>query len=160
MATNITSSNGRRAADLALATAVQDALNQYTPIRVWENNIQVSAQGGTVVLSGSVRSVTMKEIADERARGVKGVSAVQNQLVVDAEIETAVAQALAADARTRAGFPGILVGVVFGVVYLKGNVASAEMKNAATEIASRVAGVRRVSNELLTPAPLPAAAAK
>ena len=142
-----------------LTIAVWDALAQYTPVRVWNDAVQVTARGSTIVLSGGVRSRTKKEKTEEIARQVKGVSAVENHLVVDADVELAVAQALAADPRTKAVFPGVLVGVVFGVVYLKGQVASADVKKAASEVALKVPGVRSVSNELTT-LPEPVAAPK
>ncbi len=149
-------SNGKGDANQAMA--VRNALSQYTPLRIWEQGIQVDVQGGAVILSGNVRSRAVKEMAEQIARKIKGVSAVQNQLLADTDVEIAVAQALSSDARTRAGFPGILVGVVFGVVYLKGTVSSADIKNAATEIAAKVAGVRRVSNELVVATPQKTAA--
>ena len=146
-----------------LAIAVREMLWQYTPLRVSGQEVQVDARDSTVILSGAVRSRTVKATAEQLAWKVKGVGAVENQLIVDDDLEIAVAQTLASDARTRAGFPGILVGVVYGVAYLKGTVASAEIKNAAGEIARRVPGVTRVSNELVAPAaptkPAPAKAA-
>jgi osmotically-inducible protein OsmY len=151
--------DGPTESEQELTIAVWDALAQYTPVRVWNDAVRVNAQAGTIALSGSVRSRTMKEKAEEIARQVKGVSAVENHLVVDADVELAVAQALGADPRTKAAFPGVLVGVVFGVVYLKGQVATAEVKKAASEVALKVAGVRSVSNELTAP-PEPVAAAK
>lgn len=150
MTLDIVTTDGHGAADVALARTVRDALEKYAPIRIWGHNIQIDAHAGTVTLLGIARSHTVKEIAERLVRGVKGVSAVQNKLVVDFDIEIDVAQALASDPRTRAGFPGILVGVVFGITYLKGIVASAEIKSAATEITRRVPGVRLVSNELIT----------
>ena len=141
-----------KTADIALTTAVRDALMRHTPIRVWGHNVDVDVHAGIVILSGVARSRAARETAEKLARGVRGVTSVENQIVVDNDVEVAVAQALASDPRTRAGFPGILVGVVFGVAYLKGMVGSAEIKNAATEIIGRVAGVQRVSNELIVAA--------
>lgn len=138
--------------DANLEIAVRDALDQNALPRIWKHSIQVRASAGTVVLSGAVRNHTIKEIAENLARAVKGTSAVQNEIVVDSDLELAIAQALASDPRTRTGFPGILVGVVFGVVYLKGTAATEELKKAAGEIAGRIAGVLRVSNELMVPA--------
>ena len=137
--------------DEALIMAVRDALASYVPIRILGDSVELDARDGTVVLSGIVQSHTSRETAGQIVSKVPGVKAVENKLVVDAEVELAVAQALAADPRTRVAFPGILVGVVFGVVYLKGQVASAEIKTAANQVASKVPGVRSVSNELTTP---------
>jgi osmotically-inducible protein OsmY len=143
--------DGQDASSEALVSTIWEALCQYNPIRMWRDTVQVEAHAGDVVLSGVVRSHTARETAERIARAVKGVSAVENKLVVDADVEVAIAQALGADPRTRGGFPGILVGVVFGYVYLKGAVAAAEIKNAAGEVALKVAGVRSVSNELSVP---------
>jgi osmotically-inducible protein OsmY len=137
--------------DANLETAVRDALEQYAPLSMWKHSVQVRANAGTVTLSGTARSQAEKEVAENLVSRVKGVSTVQNQLIVDSDLELAVAQALVSDARTRPGFPGILVGVVFGVAYLKGTAPTKELKQAAGEIASQVAGVARVSNELKVP---------
>src|SRR5574341_750242 len=105
-----------------LATAIRYALEQYTPVRSTGGGIKVSARGGIVTLSGSVRSQSTKDTAAQLALKVKGVTAVENRLTVDSDLEVAIAQALASDTRTRAGFPGILVGAVYGTAFLKGMV--------------------------------------
>jgi osmotically-inducible protein OsmY len=140
--------DGHNEVDEELIVAVRDALDQYAPVHIWGDGIQIDARAGTVVLSGVTRSRSSKETAERIARSVKGVSSVDNRLVVDPDVELAIAQALAADPRTRGGFPGILVGVVFGVTFLKGTVPTAEMKAAAEEIARQIPGVKSVSNEL------------
>ncbi len=113
-----------------LTQAVRDALMQYTPFRVWANQIAIETRSSTVVLSGSARATNVKNTTESLARAVKGVTSVENKIVADDTVEIALAQALAADPRTRAGFPGIQVGVVFGVAYIKGVAASAAMKSA------------------------------
>ena len=140
--------NGHIGQNETLITAVRHALDRYDPIRILRDKIQIDANDGTVVLSGIVRSRTAKEIAEKMVRQVKGVNGVENRLIADAEVELSVAQALGADARTQSAFPGILVGVVFGLVYLKGQVPTPEIKKAAAEIAAKVPGVRSISNEL------------
>ena len=135
--------------DASLEQAARDALDRYAPLQMWRHSIDVQAREGTVVLTGNARSQAEKQVAEKLVRSVKGVISVENHLVVDGDLEVAVAQALAADARTGNAFPGILVGVVFGTAFLKGTVASEEVKKAAGEIASKVAGVQRVSNELI-----------
>lgn len=141
-----------------LANAVRQTLLQYPPLRASGTGVQVDANNGAVTLSGVIRSQASKDTAERLARQVKGVSVVENRLTVDSDVEVAVAQALAADARTRSGFPGILVGVVYGIAFLKGSVISAEIKSAAGEIAAKIQGVLRVSNELIAPAVPPAKA--
>lgn len=142
--------DGRLASDELLEVAVREALDAYSPTHSWGDGIQVRAHAGAIVLAGAVRTHSAKETAEQIVRRVKGVTAVENALTVDAAMELAIAQALAADARTHDAFPGILVGVVFGVCYLKGAVPTAEVKAAAGEIARKVEGVRSVSNELST----------
>ena len=138
--------------DANLEQSVRNALDRYTPLRVWQHSIQIQANHGAVVLSGSARSQAEKQVAGNLARAVKGVTAVENRLMADGDLEIAIAQALAADARTRDAFPGVLIGVVFGTVYLKGTAASEEIKKAASEIASKIVGILQVSNELIVPA--------
>ncbi len=153
-------SDGHNTADEKLIVAVHDALDQYPPIRSWGDGVEIDARNGTVTLSGVARSRSAKETAGRIAQSVKGASTVDNRLVVDPDVELAIAQALAADPHTRAAFPGILVGVVFGVAYLKGTVPTTEMKAAAEEIARKIPGVRTVSNELAITQDVHAAPAK
>ena len=138
--------------DENLEQAMRGALARYAPLQMWRHSIDVQASEGIVILTGNARSQAEKEIAEQLVRSVKGVTSVENKLTVDGDLEVAVAQALGADARTSSAFPGILVGVVFGTTFLKGTVASEDVKKAAGEIASQVAGVQRISNELIVPA--------
>ncbi len=142
------STDGLAGSNEPLTLSVRDAFFRYDPLRMWADRVDIQASGNSVVLTGIVRSETTSEQAENIARSVGGVSAVTNHLFVDAEIEVAAAQALGADPRTQSAFPGILVGVVFGTVYLKGRVTCAECKTAAGEIAGKIPGVLSVSNEL------------
>ncbi len=143
--------NGRTTADKELEQAVRDAILRYGTLRIWGHAFQVETDGGTVTLAGHVRTAVSKETAERIVRQVNGVKTVKNQLIVDTELEVAVAQALADDARTVNGFPGILVGSAFGEIFLKGEVASQEIKDAASQVAAQVPGVREVTNELAVP---------
>jgi hyperosmotically inducible protein len=138
--------------DATLEQAVRTAMERYTPLRMWRHSFQIQASNGKATLTGNARSQAEKEVAGNLARAVKGVTTVDNQLIADGDLELAVAQALSVDERTSDAFPGILVGVVFGTVYLKGTAASEAVKKAAGEIASRIKNVRLVSNELILPA--------
>ncbi len=143
--------NGRTKTDTELEEAVRGAILRYGTLRIWGHAFQVEADDGVVTLVGHVRTAVSKETAERIVRQVSGVKAVKNKLIVDTDLEVAVAQALANDPRTVAGFPGILVGSAFGEIFLKGMVASREIKEAASEVAGRVPGVREVTNELAVP---------
>lgn len=147
--------------DKALVLAASDALNAYPGVRVWTDALDMQAQNGIIAIGGHVRTHAEKQVTEDVIIQVKGVKDVINKLYVDTDLELAVAQALGKDARTRGGFPGILVGSAFGEIYLKGSVPSQEMKKAAGEIAASIDGVRNVVNALEAPEPpKPAAPAK
>jgi hypothetical protein len=154
----------RSAQDEGLVQAALDTLINYPGVRVWTDALEINAQNGVVELGGHVRTTAEKEVTENVILQVKGVKDVVSHLVVDTDLEIQVAQALGNDARTRSSFPGLLVGSAFGEVYLKGSVASADLKKAAGDIAAKVPGVRTVNNQLMAPEPpkpaAPAAAAK
>jgi osmotically-inducible protein OsmY len=161
MSASISRVDGHSIADAELEDAVNNAILRYGTLRVWGHAMSVEANQGVITLSGHVRTRVSKTTVESVVRQVSGVRDVKNELIVDTDLEIAVAQALANDPRSVKGFPGILVGSGFGEVFLKGAVASPEIKAAAGEIAARVAGVRTVTNELVAPEPpKPAAAAK
>ncbi len=137
--------------DEELIVSVRDALQRYNPTHMWGDSIEIDARNGHVTLSGVVRSQTAKETAEHIARQVRGVRSVENRLVADADVEIAIGEALAADVQTRVVFPGILVGVLFGVAILKGTVPSAQVKECVEQIVRAVPGVRSVDSQLLTP---------
>ena len=106
-------------------------------------SISITVQQGAVVLSGHLDSETNRSSIEACARGVPGVTAVHNRLVVDRELELAVAQALAQNARTR---PFVIpVGSVHGWVRLGGEVPCREVQLASQEAAGAVPQVRGVT---------------
>ncbi len=145
--------NGHTPADAELEEAAREALLRYGTLRIWGHALRIEAANGVLTLSGHVRTRVSKETAERVVRQVKGVTNVKNELFVDTDLEVGVAEALAHDPRTVKGFPGILVGSGFGEIFLKGAVASQEIKSAAGEIAAKVPGVRAVTNELVAPEP-------
>lgn len=148
----------RSARDNALETEAREALVSNPGIRVWTDALDFKARRGIIEISGHVRTHAEKQVAEDAIIQVNDVKDVINSLYVDTDLEIAVAQALGNDARTRGSFPGILVGSGFGEIYLKGNVASQEIKKAAGEIAAKVEGVRSVVNALEAPEPAKPAA--
>ncbi len=154
----------RSVQDEELAQAAERALLNYPGVRVWTDALKLKANNGIVEIGGHVRTRAEREVTEDVVLKVKGVKDVVSNLFVDTDLEIAVGAALGNDPRTRGSFPGILVGSAFGEIYLKGNVASEEIKKAAGEIAAKVNGVRSVNNQLVAPEPpkpaAPAAAAK
>lgn len=161
MASTVVGANGKLSKDSDLEQTCLDVLKHYPGRRIWADEIEIKSHDGIVELGGHVRTRVEKELFGNIVHGVPGVVAVENNIVVDTDLEVAVAEALGKDTRTRDGFPGILVGSAFGELFLKGNVPSQAIKTAAGEIASKVTGVTSVSNQLVAPEPpKPAAPAK
>jgi hyperosmotically inducible protein len=120
--------------------------------------IKVEATGDSVQLSGFVESEEDQERALQAARAVRGVAAVRNDLVVR-DARPTVGQALddtiiAAQVRKQIeskvaeGSRDINVTVSGGVVQLSGYVGDANVKNRAADLASAVAGVKDVRNDI------------
>ncbi len=139
--------------DQELVRAASDALIAYPGVRVWTDALDMQAQNGIIAIGGHVRTHAEKQVTEDVIIQAKGVKDVINKLYVDTDLELVVGQALGNDARTRGGFPGILVGSAFGEIYLKGRVPSQDMKKAAGEIAAKIDGVRNVVNALEAPEP-------
>ncbi len=134
--------------DVEIATDVADALLSDPATDTWE--IESSVEDGVVILSGTVESWREKELAATVAKGVAGVTGVENNITVnydtdrpDAEIQGEIAAALAWNSRLDDGL--INVDVNDGVVVLSGTVGSLFEKNLATTLA-HVAGVAEVNN--------------
>lgn len=134
--------------DLDLADQVREHIRRVMPNPLWIESFVITAHNGQVDLAGQVRTRATKERAESAARQVPGVTAVKSSVLVDTDLEIAVAGALGADPRTVKSFPGILVGSQFGEMVLRGWVASAEVKQAAQQIAATVPGVRLIKNLL------------
>ncbi|MEJ2726469.1 MAG: BON domain-containing protein [Deltaproteobacteria bacterium] len=140
--------------DEDIKVAVIDQL--YWDSRVEASKINVTVEGGEVVLSGSVPSLRARQAAYDDARNVSGVIAVENRMVVehpetppvppDERIQSNVQDVLnwnvTLDART------ISVSVKDGVVTLEGTVDSYWEKVSADETVSHVRGVVDVVNKL------------
>ena len=71
---------GPPGADCPLADAARDALRHagYAPL----GRLSVTTTGGTVVLTGTVRSYYHKQLAQEAVLGLPGVEAVRNEVRV------------------------------------------------------------------------------
>lgn len=146
---------GEHIDDGALTARVKTALigDERTKAR----QIDVETFRGEVQLNGFVDSAAAKTAAASVARSVSGVTTVTNNLQVgaartagnvvdDSTITAQVRTALIGDPRTKSH--QIEVTTNAGVVQLGGFVDNATNKTVAEQLASRVAGVTRVTNKL------------
>ena len=118
--------------------------------------VQGSLQGDTAVLRGTVDVYEDKDEAGKRARRVKGVKAVENEIEVagpevpDAELQQKLVKEISLD-RVGYGstpFNAISVGVQNGVVTLGGHAVGPVSASDAVGIASNMKGVKDVVNEI------------
>jgi osmotically-inducible protein OsmY/uncharacterized protein YrrD len=110
------------------------------------SHIDISVEGSIVRLTGWVPSVTAKRHAEAIARSIEGVVDVEDLLDTDIAIQTRVLNALLTDPRTSVSVIEVLN--TSGIVTLKGQVDSAEIRAAAEEIAANQPGVLSVVNAL------------
>jgi len=149
-------SAGEQIDDTVITSKVKSALIADPITKAHQIDVEVFR--GVVQLNGFVDSAANRDQATKVARGVGGVTEVRNNLQLqtaprsasvatdDAGITSSVKSALIADNRTKAG--QINVETRAGVVQLSGFVNNAEAKTAAGQLASGVANVKRVDNQL------------
>ena len=125
---------------------VRRVLWDYEPLRASHAEIYIDVTGDQVRLSGRVRTMPQKLIAELLVGRMPEVRSVVNELVADPEVIRAVADALAQDDRTASYV--IRVESRHGLVTLRGEVATESIQAAALEIASRVPTVQSVRNQL------------
>jgi osmotically-inducible protein OsmY len=126
------------------------------------SEIDVKAQDGRVTLSGAVPTYYEAKLAEQDAKTVSGVKAVDNDLLVgsageavaDAELSSRAATALAADRLVPDD--SISVEVHDGQVTLQGEVRHHYQRQVAELAVARVKGVRGISNKVvITSQPIP-----
>ncbi len=122
------------------------ALWNYARLRVDLRAVQVRVVDGEVWLSGHVSSTLNRRVMAELLEGVKGVTAIHNDLVADNELAIEIAQAFAKDPRTRGQRIGIYP--TLGQVYLRGLASTPEAMQAAAEIAGQIEGSSAVVNQI------------
>ena len=142
--------------DAAITASVKTKLIGDKDTKARQINVETSK--GVVQLNGYVDSSAARTEAEKIAAATDGVMKVSNNLQVrtaersagevvdDVAITAKVDAALAADSRTSA--LGIDVASRDGEVRLSGFAKSSTEKMAAAEVAARVKGVRKVSNDL------------
>ena len=133
--------------DRELRSAVEQALWNDDVLRSVDLPVvEVAVEDETLTLRGHVVSPEHRMRAERAVRQVPGVHAVHNALVTNAELEMAVAQALARDPRTQ--HQPIRVRAFQGTVELLGTLASAQVRLAAEEVAASLPSVRSVVTHL------------
>ena len=135
-------------------------------------DIDIEVEGGEVKLSGFVKSDIDKDLAENIAKGIKGVSEVDNQISVDNEYKSKQSRdtgvstgsrdfgnwvsnaTMSASVKTKLlankNIDGLDVNVDSkdGIVTLKGKVESEEAKDLAEVIAGNTENVKEVNNRL------------
>lgn len=142
--------------DSAITAQVKTKLAADPTAKAYQINVDTA--NGVVQLNGFVDSQEGKQAAERLARGVDGVTRVQNNLEIkdgdrslgeatdDNALTAKVKTALTADATTKAY--QINVDVNQGRVALGGFVDTEESKNNASRVARSVEGVKSVENNL------------
>ena len=137
--------------DQDIAAAIKDAA-YYDP-RVKSFNLNPSVVRGVATLTGTVDTLKAKMAAEALARNTVGVSEVVNQLVArsqmpvaDRVLESRIKEALVFDPIAEAH--EIFVTVKGGQVKLSGTVGNFFESAEAFDVASRLAGVTNVDNQL------------
>ncbi len=143
---------GEAPGDAEIASHIRSAL-QWSP-HIDPREVDVSAEEGTVILTGRVDSLWQKSMAESIADNVRGVLNIRNMLEVeparavpDEEIARQILKALENNALVDTSL--INVHVKNGVVTVSGTVHNHHALHAAEEIAGITTGVRDVNNYLV-----------
>uniref|UniRef100_A0A7V5CSR9 BON domain-containing protein n=1 Tax=Acidobacterium capsulatum TaxID=33075 RepID=A0A7V5CSR9_9BACT len=119
-------------------------------------DVQVSAQNGTVVLSGTVKYYAQKVQAEKRVKTADGSATVENNIEVagpnvpDEQLAEKLGREIA-NSRVGYGttaFNAISVGVHNGVVVLEGSAYGPVDAETAYNLAANTAGVKKVINHI------------
>ena len=143
--------------DSTITARVKAALIDHKDIR--STDISVKTENKVVTLSGTVDSTTQQEQAVSVAKGVEGVTSVNDKLSVQNEKsaslkgyagDTAVTSEIKAKLLADDIVPSrnVTVETTDGVVHLSGTVASSKQSDRAEDIAKAVSGVKSVKNDL------------
>jgi osmotically-inducible protein OsmY len=133
--------------DTVLRQDVYARLFDYAPLRVDLPGIEIHPVDGVVWLRGHVASSGARRMAEDQAQGVRGLTALRNELTADDALAATVSMALAhdpgADRRQHIGvYPRL------GVVYLRGSVPTTAARERASVVATACSTVKRVINDL------------
>ncbi|ACB74114.1 transport-associated [Opitutus terrae PB90-1] len=134
-------------------------------------NTDVSVHDGVVTLAGTAESEAQKELTESYARGVQGVRAVRNQMIVRSADTAPRAGAASATPETidddgsvtaqvkaalLARDPGLAlqtrVETAGGTVTIRGTARSRAEKDLVSRVAREIRGVRAVANQMVVSA--------
>lgn len=132
--------------DEAVRQDVYDAIYDYEPLRIDLPGIEIHAIDGVVWLTGHVSSELNVRLIEDQLANIPGLSELHNRLIVDGELAARISYALAHDPRTAKEYIGVYPRL--GEVHLRGAVHTPAARQAATEIASSVHGIKSLENEL------------
>ncbi len=135
--------------DCDIQVEAERAIRQDSVLHGTADQVDVLVNGGIAYLSGYVASATHKARAESDVCRVKGVKQVENHLFSDDELRMLVAQELACNADLSHYL--FEVRSTRGFIRLDGQVNSADLANAAENLAASVGGVRAVVNCLRCP---------
>lgn len=133
-------------ADADLQDDARAALWNYARLRVDMRAVQLRVIDGEVWLTGHVSSTLNRRVMSELLEGIKGLTAIHNELVADSDLAIEISRALANDPRTHNQRFGVYPNL--GKVYLRGKTASPEAAQAAVEIASGLDRGHQVISQL------------
>lgn len=161
---------------LFAATASQEVTNARQETQIWTtyalspylraNELKVSVDNGKATLTGNVAEDVNKDLAKEIALGVKGITEVDNRIVVDADYQPAKpgSERSFGDAIDDASITATIksklmwgkstdgmstnVDTKFGRVTLRGTAQSAAGRDLAGRIAMNTQGVVAVDNQI------------
>jgi osmotically-inducible protein OsmY len=126
---------------------VRAAIFDYARLRVDLPGIGIHVIDGVLWLQGHVSSDLNKRLVQDQLTNIRGLSELHNDLIADTDLASAVAMALAKDARTMRERIGVYPAL--GTINLRGRVRSESARAAAYEITRGVPGVRDVENALV-----------
>lgn len=132
--------------DADLRDAVYQAIDSYEPLRIDLPGIDIHAIDGVVWLKGHVSSELNVRLVSDQLGNIAGLSELHNELIEDTDLAARISHALALDPRTAREYIGVYPQL--GVVRLRGAVRTPEAREAATEIAGGVGGIKTIVNEL------------
>jgi osmotically-inducible protein OsmY len=142
---------GKAKTDEQIAKAIKDAA-LYDP-RVRSFNFGVSVVDGVATLGGTVETLQAKRAAESLARNTVGVRGVENRLVAKSQqpfsdqlLQNRIEEALVFDPLTDAR--DIHLAVKDGEVTLAGSVGTFFERAEALDVASRMAGVTNIVDQL------------